>query len=150
VNGWITNTVKKPRQQRCKKTTRQLELHAFPLIGAKPIKDLKSSDILAMLKPLAGDNKVETAHRIRTLCSSIFNYAIVHNIVDYNPVIALARALPAIQVTHRAAITEPVRVGQLLRDIYSYQGTFVVTRALRLSALLMVRPGELRQAECSL
>jgi len=129
------------------KTTRQLELHAFPLIGAKPIKDLKSSDILAMLKPLAGDNKVETAHRIRTLCSSIFNYAIVHNIVEYNPVIALAGALPAIQVTHRAAITEPVRVGQLLRDIYSYQGTFVVTRALRLSALLMVRPGELRQAE---
>jgi hypothetical protein len=55
--------------------------------------------------------------------------------------------LPAIQVTHRAAITESVRVGQLLRDIHSYQGTFVVTRALRLSALLMVRPGELRQAE---
>ena len=59
------------------KTTRQLELHAFPIIGAKPIKDLKSSDILVMLKPLAGDNKVETAHRIRTLCNSIFNYAIV-------------------------------------------------------------------------
>lgn len=129
------------------KTTRQLELHAFPSIGSTPIKDLKSSNILAMLKPLANDNKIETVHRVRMLCNSIFNYAIVHNIVEYNPVIALQGALPAIQVTHRAAITEPVRVGQLLRDIYSYSGTFVVTRALRLSALLMVRPGELRQAE---
>ncbi len=129
------------------KTTRQLELHAFRVIGATPIQSLKSSDILAMLKPLANANKVETVHRVRTLCNSIFNYAIVHNIVEYNPVIALQGALPAIQVTHRAAITEPVRVGQLLRDLYSYTGTFVVTRALRLSALLMVRPGELRQAE---
>ena len=129
------------------KTTRQLELHAFPTLGGLAIKDIKSSDILTMLKPLAGQDKIETAHRIRTLCSSIFNYAIVHNIVDYNPVIALQGALPAIQVTHRAAITEPVKVGQLMRDIYGYQGTFVVMMALRLSALVMVRPGELRQAE---
>ena len=63
------------------------------------------------------------------VCSNIFNYAIVHNILDYNPVMALAGALPSIQVTHRAAITDPVKVGQLLRDIYAYNGTFVVTRA---------------------
>lgn len=60
---------------------------------------------------------------------------------------ALAGALPSIQVTHRAAITDPVKVGQLLRDIYAYNDNFLVTRAFRLSALLMVRPGELRQAE---
>ena len=36
-------------------------------------------------------------------------------------------------------------MGQLFRDIYSYQGTLVVHMALRLSPLLFQRPGEIRQ-----
>ncbi|WP_157199616.1 tyrosine-type recombinase/integrase, partial [Methylomonas koyamae] len=43
------------------------------------------------------------------------------------------------------AIIDPKQVGQLLRDIYAYQGTYVVQMALRLSPLLFQRPGEIRQ-----
>ena len=46
-----------------------------------------------------------------------------------------------------AAITEPLKVGELLRQIDGYQGTNVVRFALQLAALVFVRPGELRQAE---
>jgi integrase len=45
------------------------------------------------------------------------------------------------------ALTEPQDVARLLRDIYSYQGTFVVQCAFRLSPLLFQRPGEIRQME---
>jgi integrase len=38
-------------------------------------------------------------------------------------------------------------VALLLRDIYNYQGTYVVQHALRLSPLLFQRPGEIRQME---
>lgn len=129
------------------KTTRQLELHVFPSIGAIGLSELKSADILKVLKRVSAQDKIETAHRLRTRINNVFNYAIIHGLTDYNPVLPLAGALPSIQVTHRAAITEPVRVGQLMRDIYTYEGTLVVQCALKLSALLMVRPGELRQAE---
>jgi integrase len=36
-------------------------------------------------------------------------------------------------------------VGQLLRDIGNYRGTFVVQSAFRISPLLFQRPGEIRQ-----
>jgi integrase len=48
---------------------------------------------------------------------------------------------------NHAAITDPVKVGGLLRAIDGYEGHFVVQCALRLAPLVFVRPGELRQAE---
>ena len=48
---------------------------------------------------------------------------------------------------HFAAITEPKRVAELLREIDGYQGTFTVLCALKLAPLVFVRPGELRRAE---
>jgi integrase len=48
---------------------------------------------------------------------------------------------------HLAAITDPAKVGELLRAIDGYQGAFVTKCALRLAPLTFVRPGELRQAE---
>jgi integrase len=48
---------------------------------------------------------------------------------------------------HHAAITEPVRIGELLRAIDGYAGHVVTAYALKLAPLLFVRPGELRHAE---
>ena len=48
---------------------------------------------------------------------------------------------------HHAAITEPARIGELLRAIDGYTGHTVTAYALKLAPLLFVRPGELRHAE---
>jgi integrase len=58
-------------------------------------------------------------------------------------------ALRPRKVTHRAAITEPKKVGQLLRDCDNYEGYFPIVCALRLAPLVFVRPTELRAAEWS-
>jgi integrase len=44
---------------------------------------------------------------------------------------------------------DPAGVGQLLRAIDAYKGSFVVQCALKFAPLTFVRPGELRQAEWS-
>jgi integrase len=44
-------------------------------------------------------------------------------------------------------MTKPAEVGGLMRALNDYQGSFVVSSALRLAALIFVRPGELRGAE---
>lgn len=128
-----------------KKKTSRIERLAFPLLGDKPIKEIKSADVLAVLKPLIDKQQLETAHRLHAEISSIFAYAIVHNFTDYDPAQPVAKQIPAQKVRHRAAIIDPKQVGQLLRDIYAYQGTYVVQMALRLSPLLFQRPGEIRQ-----
>lgn len=51
--------------------------------------------------------------------------------------------------TNRAAITDPARVGELLRAIDGYRGNLVTSYALKLAPLTFVRPGELRHATWS-
>jgi hypothetical protein len=131
-------------QTHIKKTSR-IERLVFPSIGDILISEVKSSEILALLKPLIDKSQLETAHRVHSEISSIFDYGIVHNLCIYNPAQPVAKQIPAQKVKHRAAIIDPKLVGQLLRDIQNYQGTFVVQMAFRMSPLLFQRPGEIRQ-----
>jgi hypothetical protein len=107
------------------KKTSRLERLAFPVLGDMPIKEIRSSDVLAALKPLIDKMQLETAHRLHAEISSVFAYAIVHDFTDYDPSQPVAKQIPAQKVRHRAAIIDPTLVGQLLRDIGNYQGTFV-------------------------
>jgi integrase len=59
----------------------------------------------------------------------------------------LRGALAAIPESHFAAITEPKQAGDLMRSIFDYTGHPCTVAALKLSALVFVRPGELRKAE---
>ena len=127
------------------KKTSRLERLAFPVLGDLPIKEIKSSDILAALRPLIDKMQLETAHRLHAEISSVFAYAIVHDFTDYDPSQPVSKQIPAQKVKHRAAIIDPTLVGQLLRDIGNYRGTFVVQSAFRISPLLFQRPGEIRQ-----
>lgn len=142
---WLASIVRLTTPTTHIKKTSRIERLAFPTLGDKQIKEIKSADILATLKPLIDKQQLETAHRLHAEISSAFTYAIVHNYTDYDPAQPVAKQIPAQKVRHRAAIIDPKQVGQLLRDIYAYQGTFVVQMALRLSPLLFQRPGEIRQ-----
>lgn len=44
----------------------RIERLAFPLLGDKPIKEIKSADVLAVLKPMIDKQQLETAHRLRS------------------------------------------------------------------------------------
>ena len=57
--------------------------------------------------------------------------------------------LPDAAKTHFAAITDPQKVGELLRALDSYQGSIETATAIRFAPLVFVRPGELRHAEWS-
>ena len=142
---WLNSTSHKVRDITHQKKIRRFEVHVFPVIGHMGIGAIKSPDIFSLVKPLF--NQLETAHRVHSEIRSVFNYAIAHGFTDYDPAQAVAAQIPAKKVEHRAALTEPKEVGQLLRDISSYQGTFTVQCAIRLSPLLFQRPGEIRQME---
>lgn len=145
ARNWFNSTAHKVREVTLHKKIRRFETHIFPKLGGMAINKIKSSDILSTLKPIIDKNHLETAHRINSEIDSIFKYAIVHNITDQNPAQPVYPQIPAQAVKHRAALTEPKDVAKLLRDIHSYQGTFVVQIALKITPLLFQRPGEIRQ-----
>ena len=127
------------------KKIRRLEIYAFPLIGERVIKTIKPSEIYDILKPLIKDKKLETTHRLHGEISSIFDYAIVHDLTENDPAKPVRAQIPSQKPKHRAAIIDPKEFGRLLRSIDSYQGTFVVHMALKITPMLFQRPNEIRQ-----
>lgn len=55
--------------------------------------------------------------------------------------------IATLKVQHRASLTEPAQVAELMRAIHGHQGTMLVSAALRMLPLVFARPGELRTAE---
>lgn len=90
---------------------------------------------------------MESAHRVMQTCGQAMRYAIATGRADRNPVADLKGALAFPPERHHAAIIDPAELSGLLRAIEGYSGDPATRAALKLSALLFVRPGELRNAE---
>ena len=100
-----------------------------------------------MLRKVEDRGAIETAHRELSYCGQIFRDAVATGRITSDPSRDLKGALASVEAEHFAAITEPKRVGDLLRSIDAYEGTATVKAALRLAPLVFVRPGELRSAQ---
>lgn len=131
------------------KIIRRLQLYVFPWIGTRPISQITARELLGTLQRLEEGGKNETARRALNACTRVFTYAIVTDRAQSNPAASLKGALGPTSPRHMATITEPEKVGALLRAIDGYQGATVTRLALRLAPLVFVRPGELRKAEWS-
>lgn len=125
------------------KTSWLLEF-AFSDIGDRPISKISAHELLNVLRKIKARGNYETARRLRSTCGVVFRYAIATGRAERDPSVDL-RGAP--KVKHRATITEPKAIGALLRAIEGFEGQPTTHAALRLIALLFVRPGELRHAE---
>lgn len=144
---WFSKKAPSWVQSNADKVIRRLEKDAFPWLGERPIADIKPPELLKMLRRIEERGAIESAHRVRNYCGAIFRYAIQTGRAENDPSADLKGALPTPATQHRAAITDPIKIGELLRAIDGYEGTFVTKCALRLAPLFFVRPGELRKAE---
>jgi integrase len=121
----------------------------FPYLGTRPLNKITPAEVLKVLKRIEERGKHETAHRARQRCGQIFRYAVATERAERDVTADLRGALAAVVSTNFAAITEPARIGELLRAIDGYTGHMVTACALKLAPLVFVRPGELRAAEWS-
>lgn len=120
----------------------------FPFIGKMPISTIGPRDILErVVRKLEARSAIDTAHRVKQLCGQVFRFAVVSGLAERDVTADLSEALASKATKHFAAITEPKRVGDLMRSIHAYSGHPTTVAALKLSPLLFVRPGELRTAE---
>jgi integrase len=127
--------------------TRWLLSKLSPSLGKRPIAEISPHELLAVLKAAEGKGQRETARRLRSFSSRVFRYAVVTARATIDPAQPLQGALISPTVTHRAAIIEPVAFGALLRAIDAYSGQPATQLALRFTAHVFQRPGEIRKAE---
>lgn len=126
---------------------RWLLAKAYPLLGTIPIAQITPHEALAVLRKVEATGAYESARRMRSVLSRVFRYGVATVRCDKDVAADLRGAIAVPKVKHFAAITRPSEVGVLLRAIDGYSGHKVTVMAMRLSPHVLLRPGELRQAE---
>ncbi|QWD06927.1 integrase arm-type DNA-binding domain-containing protein [Polynucleobacter paneuropaeus] len=140
--AWHTNKKSSWSVDHADRTLRQMERDLFPIIGDRPIKDLRGTEILYTLKKVEERGAIETADRGLMICRQIYDYVALDDIPD------ATRGIKAKLQPYRgkkfAAILEPKAFGKLLKAIDLYHGGIVVKTALQLAPILFQRPLNLR------
>ena len=129
------------------KTLARLQNDVFRWLGARPISELTAPDVLTVLRRIDARGARYTAHRARGQISQVMRYAIATGRAERDPCPDLKGAIPSPRSSNFASITEPLKVGEMLRSFDAFSGTFVVKCALEMAPRVFVRPGELRKAE---
>ncbi|WP_303720830.1 integrase arm-type DNA-binding domain-containing protein [Malonomonas rubra] len=132
----------------------RLDKDIYPTIGDTPLTELSAQLILEkVLRPIEARGAIESAHRVRGTISQILRYGVACGVCDRDLTADMRGALKPIPRKHHAALdstggtTDPLKVGELLRTIDTYDGSLVVKHALQLHPYIATRPGELRHAE---
>lgn len=132
-----------------KLAARWFELYLTPHLGERPMKEITSPELLAVLRRVESMGKVETAHRLRAICGQLWRYGIATGRCERDVAHDLRGALPPAPHKSMATLTDPTEIGGLLRNIDAYGGEYTTRAALQLAPMLMLRPNELRQGRWS-
>lgn len=130
-----------------KRILTRLQNDIFPWLGKRPIADITAQELLLVLDRIQERGAIETAHRALQNCSQVFRYAVITGRAKNDMTLNLRGALKPVKSKNHASITNPDEISGLLNAIDDYIGHFITKCALRLSPLVFLRPGELRQAE---
>ena len=110
---------------------------------------ITATELLTLLRKIEARDAVTVARVTRSLCSSVFRYAVMTGRTDRGPAADIRGAIAVRPTKNRAAITDPEKVGRLMLAIEVYSGEFSVRCALKFMALTFCRPVEILHAEWS-
>lgn len=127
----------------------RLSSFLYPYVGSRPVAGITAQELLGVLRRIEARGRHETAHRVRALAGRVLRYAVATGRAPHDVAADLQDALAPVKSKNFASVTEPRRVGELMRAIHGYTGHPVTALALKLAPLVFVRPGELRAAEWS-
>jgi integrase len=127
----------------------RLKSALYPYLGSKPVAAITAQEVLTALRRIEARGRHETAHRVRALAGRVLRYAVATGRAQHDVAADLKDALAPVKSKNFASVTDPKRVGELMRAIHGYSGQPITAFALQLAPLVFVRPGELRAAEWS-
>lgn len=140
-SGW------KPRH--AEKVLASLETEVFPLIGDRPIAELKPADIKPVIEAVQDRGAVDRAHRVLMRISRIFQLAVVDERVQADPAAPLTPILKPVPKRKYPAILQLDEARSALLAFEKEPHWPSTKLASRLLALTACRPGPLRFAEAA-
>ena len=132
-------------EQHDRNVIESLEKDIFPILGERPIAELKAPEVLDAIRKIEKRGAIDIAQRVRQRCSSVFAYAIGSGVAENNPV----AAMKGVFLTRRKEPRRMLPLSELpsfLRSLRTRKGDRTIQLALQLIVLTMVRTAELRGA----
>ena len=135
----------------------QIEMHLLPHLGAMPVRQITPAHVLDVLRRaerkeadtrerkrgantrMIGGGSV--VRRLRQIVSGTFDHAVATLRAESNPAGPIRRAFKTAKTTHKTPLTPP-QIGEFLRALDAYHGSFMTAAALRLLWLTVARPSE--------
>ncbi len=126
------------------KVIERLNRHVYPYIGSRPIREIEPPEVLSVVRRCEGQGTGEIAHRLLSYIGQVMRYAVATGQAGRDATADLRGVLTPVVGHHYPAVTNPKRVGEILRMIEEHTGEPTVRAALRIAPYVFVRPGELR------
>jgi len=126
-----------------------LQRYVFPKLGAMHVNAITPPQVLAVLRDIEARPAIECAHRVRVRMSHVFVYALACGIGQGDPAAIVKGALSPIVKGRQPAIIDLDQLREMLGKAEAEPAHPATKAALRLLALTVVRPGELRGAAWS-
>src|ERR1700756_4876333 len=148
---WATTKLEK--ENKAKSTIKRERWNLDQLnreIGERPLCEIAPPELLTAFRRVEGRGRYYTVGRLRPTASRVFQFGVGASYCSSDPTRDLKHALTkAPKGNPRPALTDPDDFGELMRriEVYDAKNGGLVRYALKLIALTMVRPGELRLAE---
>jgi len=143
--GWFDRTREGKAASTLKNAGRTLR-YLQERLGDTPISQIRTKDLVRVLHEIELGHGGHEASRSLVMAKQIFRAARSTGVLDINPASDLvgSEVLKAVARGHRAATTDPIRLGEILTSLDAHNGTIMVRAGIRLLPMLFVRPGELR------
>ncbi len=145
---WICSQVSKWTEGTRIRNTGALKKHILPTFGQRSFTDITAMEWMEHFRAMEATGIIEQTSRVRALCRSIYDLALVTGRATSNPIAALHKFLQA-HKSENFAHVGPEELPELIRAIRSYPHAPDVRIGLMLLMLLTCRPSELREARWS-
>lgn len=143
--AWLTKFY--PHQSKNKaRIVSRLTNYIYPTLGGRPMKSITTAEVLKCLEVIADSGRKDTAFRCMGELSRIWKWAVGRDLAAKNIIEGLEGQLPDPERRKLPGLTDPVKVGKLLRDIDGYRGQPETRMCLQLMPYLAQRPTELRES----
>lgn len=125
-------------------TMERMEMNLFPWLGNRVITEIEAPEVLSTLRRIEARGAIDTTHRVKSIMNNVFRFAIATGRSVRNPATDVGVALKTTVKGHHAAIVEPKRFAQMMRDIHAYTGSNITRAAVQIHALTFQRPNEIQ------
>lgn len=143
---WFDRHKSEWTERTAKKQVAAFNTHIFPHIGNTPVEDIKTKDMLRVLRLMDDKDISVTLKKVKGWSSRVFKDCVVTGLIEYDPIANITNDnFKKHTPKHYATVTSEKGIRELLLTIdkYKERGSYQIAEALTIAPYLMLRPGEI-------